>query len=382
MSVAEASFAGLAGPGGHRRRVRGAPVLRYSTDVLLAGTAMFGLAMQPVLGGLAALIFLLVGVVMCALRPGLTLAGVRQLWPFIAVALWAMLTWVWSDYPGLSLRGGLQLLLTVVIGAAIVTRVSAATFVKLVFLTAMFEGVASVLIGQRRPDGGLLGIFGSKNAFAGAMSGLMIVSVALLLDRRISLGWRLAGLFGFALGSVLMVLGNSTGALVTNVVVMLALGAILILRRLPMWARVTALVLGLLAAVLAVLMVLSLSGVLADAFLDATGKDVTLTGRTDLWTIALRLIAEHPLLGAGYQAFWVHGNPLAEELWARFYIESRGGFNFHNTPLSNAVEIGFVGVALQTLPLFLAGIACFAWVLSSRSAEAVFLDVDTLPAVT
>ena len=42
---------------------------------------------------------------------------------------------------------------------------------------------------------------------------------------------------------------------------------------------------------------------LACLFLDLTGKDITLTGRTDLWTVALVQISERPLLGVGFQAF-------------------------------------------------------------------------------
>ena len=91
----------------------------------------------------------------------------------------------------------------------------------------------------------------------------------------------------------------------------------------------------------------SMTAELSQWFLDATGKDVTLTGRTDLWAVAFQEIAERPLLGVGFQAFWVHGNPLAEQLWAQFGISGRGGFHFHNTLISNTVEIGLLGAALQ-----------------------------------
>jgi exopolysaccharide production protein ExoQ len=77
--------------------------------------------------------------------------------------------------------------------------------------------------------------------------------------------------------------------------------------------------------------------------LAATGKDITLTGRTDLWRVALDEIAGARGWVTGYQAFWRIGNPVAEELWRAFGIESRSGFHFHNFYLSNAVEIGIVG---------------------------------------
>jgi hypothetical protein len=93
----------------------------------------------------------------------------------------------------------------------------------------------------------------------------------------------------------------------------------------------------------------------ADAILAATGKDITLTGRTDLWRVGLEQIAERPWLGQGYQAFWQPGNPEAEHLWRAFGIESRTGFHFHNLYLSNAVEIGIPGAALQAVFLSSSG---------------------------
>ena len=99
----------------------------------------------------------------------------------------------------------------------------------------------------------------------------------------------------------------------------------------------------------------------------STGKDVTLTGRTDLWAVAFQEIAERPVLGTGFQAFWVQGNPLAEELWAMFGIDSRSGFHFHNTLLSNAVEIGIVGVALQAVVFFGGLGASLVWAIRSPS---------------
>ena len=56
-----------------------------------------------------------------------------------------------------------------------------------------------------------------------------------------------------------------------------------------------------------------------------------------------------------------------------FGIEGRGGFNFHNMYLSNAVEIGILGVALQALVLFGAGLLTLRWtLLTGRVVPAIF----------
>ena len=56
--------------------------------------------------------------------------------------------------------------------------------------------------------------------------------------------------------------------------------------------------------------------------------------------------AETPVVGIGYQAYWVQGFSEAERLWAEFYITSRSGFHFHNTYIEVLVELGFVGLVL------------------------------------
>src|SRR5207244_2815073 len=77
----------------------------------------------------------------------------------------------------------------------------------------------------------------------------------------------------------------------------------------------------------------------------------TLTGRSYLWYRAADFIRERPLLGHGFEAFWVQGNIDAEGLWQYGKITTRGGFNFHNTVIELLVHFGWIG-ALLTLAVF------------------------------
>jgi exopolysaccharide production protein ExoQ len=88
-----------------------------------------------------------------------------------------------------------------------------------------------------------------------------------------------------------------------------------------------------------------------DMLLAAFGKNATLTGRTYLWSQGLAAAAQAPLLGVGYQGYWVEGFPEAERLWAEFYITAHTGFHFHNTYVEVLVELGVVGVLLLALVL-------------------------------
>jgi len=74
------------------------------------------------------------------------------------------------------------------------------------------------------------------------------------------------------------------------------------------------------------------------------GKDSTLSGRTVLWDHGMEIGGETPILGHGYGAFWVQGNPRAEQLWYDNNISARSGFHFHNLYMETFVELGAVGL--------------------------------------
>lgn len=347
--------------------------LSYSPTAIAAFIAVFGLAFVPTLGSKGVLLFLMAGMFLVVARFGESLGALRREWLIVLLTLWCVLSFGWSDYPALSLRHGIQLLLTVMIGVVIGYRVAPMTFLKVVFLTSSLTALASLLVRRARADGeGYLGIYSSKNALADASSVLILAAMAVLLDRRLSWRWRLPALVSLALGALLLVMGQSSGALVSTLAVILVFGSIVLLQRLTPMMRLVAVALVLVLSAAIAVALSSFADELARIFLDLTGKDITLTGRTALWAVALREIAERPLLGTGFQAFWVHGQPLAEQLWAEFYIESRQGFHFHNTLISNAVEIGIVATALQMFVFIGALWSCLGWSIRRPSAASVF----------
>ena len=94
------------------------------------------------------------------------------------------------------------------------------------------------------------------------------------------------------------------------------------------------LVLGLL-----VLFILCFPGIL-ETLVKALGRDLTFTGRTDLWT---DLIDEpvNPLLGTGYQSFWLGSR--ADSLWEKYYYHP---IQAHNGYLETYLNGGLMGTCL------------------------------------
>jgi len=78
------------------------------------------------------------------------------------------------------------------------------------------------------------------------------------------------------------------------------------------------------------------------AFTESLGKESTLTGRTDIWRVAIIFISKSPWIGYGYRAFW-HG------VNGESSIAMVGSFmplHAHNGLLEIWLELGIVGVGL------------------------------------
>ncbi len=349
-------------------------------NTILAFGAFMSLLFVFRLGALGALLFLCTGALLLLRRP---LANMTAIWRdgwIVLLPLWSGLTILWSAHPELTLRYGIQLGLTTVIAIVIAHRLSPRTLLRTVFVALLLAAMASIVIGRARSDGGgYLGIYGSKNAFAQVMTLFVIASMALALGRDGTRRWRIAGVFSVPVGLILLTMANSVGWLIAAVLAVIAGFVFALMRRIHRRYRLLAVCLLVLAVLAAALIAWANQDAILAAILKTSGKDVTLTGRTYLWRVALSEIAAHPLGGQGYQAVWVVGEPLAESLWREFYIPTKTGFHFHNTWLSNAVEIGVVGAAIQAA-IFLVALFTSLWrVLQVTRADTLFAAMLMVP---
>ena len=83
--------------------------------------------------------------------------------------------------------------------------------------------------------------------------------------------------------------------------------------------------------------------ILSREILTPLGRDVTLTGRTDLWKELLTIGNMHPILGSGYGGFWVVGSRKIGLLWERFPF---GPNQAHNGYLEVYITLGITGLVL------------------------------------
>ncbi len=78
------------------------------------------------------------------------------------------------------------------------------------------------------------------------------------------------------------------------------------------------------------------------------GKDTTFSGRTDLWEYLLSEISVNPIIGIGYQAFWVPESRNILFLYKSFvWLPNEA----HNGYLDIYLQLGFVGLSLVVMML-------------------------------
>lgn len=347
---------------------------RFSINLfaLTFGIGFLAVHLTSILGSMAAALLLLMTMVILGLRNTKLLEDTLQntlLWCFL---LFCLVSCLWSPVPGATLRVSIQLGITFAFAITAASALSATAFFKVVLWVSIIVGVLSVLVGGLSASGPWIGVFRSKNDFAQFAACAMLAGFAGVLYGRRS-GITVPSYVCLALGVLLLVKANSAGALVAAGGTCAVLVGLRLLSNFQDMARTFTLILVFLLVTLISLTIAFNFDLFRQILLDTTGKDATLTGRTELWAIAFEEIATRPLFGFGFGGYWVSGNPTAERLWDEFGIASKQGFHFHNTLISNAVEVGLLGAGVMAFLFFTAFFRLVRWAIEDPSAETGFL---------
>jgi O-antigen ligase len=78
--------------------------------------------------------------------------------------------------------------------------------------------------------------------------------------------------------------------------------------------------------------------------IQSAGRDTTLTGRTEVWDAVLDLSSQAPILGAGYESFWL--GPRLEHMWRLFPWAPTQAHNGYLEVYANLGIVGCIGVFL------------------------------------
>ena len=288
-----------------------------------------------------------------AVVAALALTQVRQMtalvvrMPFLTVlVVLASISFVWSIDPSLSMRRGFGVAMTTLFGLYLAARFEWRTLILTLGglwlgLSVLNFGGGLLAPGFARDDGVHLGAWHGfwfeKNTMGGHMARAALIFGALMLidSKRIRL-WAV----GLALSVGLVLLSTSITALLAT---LLAAGVLLAgwalqgrraISVIGVWGGVT------LAAIISAYIALQ-----PDVVLALFGKDPTLTGRTDIWSALVDAIAQRPLIGYGYGAFWAPDSEPA--YWVRAAVDW-GAPTAHNGWLEITLALGLIGVTCFT----------------------------------
>ena len=337
------------------------------TALLFANTGIFQT--------MAVLVFLLAAAFPVLIFPRRALTGLFGDWiPWLYVVL-VVLSISWSQQPDVSTKFAIEFALTVAGALVLASTVEPHVFISALMCSYLVGDALGIFFGRYALNAGaqaMIGIYGSKNAFSAAQAYLFLSSWWVLVSVKHSLLMRLLALGSVLVCPVLLLWGRSADAVAPLLLAIPITFVVYLTARWPSLSRILAVGTGFSL----IIVIFGIAFVFWDTIfghlLVVSGKEVTLSGRTYMWTWAAALINQHPLLGTGYGAFWVQGNPYAEEIWAHFQVTGRSGFNFHNQWYDIGVSLGYVGLFVGLLTVLTVTIRTLRWVVRDPSPESCF----------
>ena len=144
--------------------------------------------------------------------------------------------------------------------------------------------------------------------------------------------------------SIALLFGSGSVTSITSFLAVSGIGSVFLVDKIfkPIGLGRTVSIAIFLAIVGLVASILFFASGIVETLTNFAGKDVTFSGRTDLWAAMMYEISKHPYLGAGYQAFWSLDNPSALWLYEVFIWLPRQAHNGYIDILNELGLIGFV----------------------------------------
>ena len=332
--------------------------MRINTDNIYITIWVFlsvaSLIFNTMFGSLAALMFLLSGMVFVASDVHGSYRFCKENWILFLIPLWALMSATWSDIHVTAARSSVQLILTTAFAVVIASKVRLEILLRAMgfaMIIAMLMSFVSSRVALNGMTGevSLIGIFDSKNFLATNTAMSIFVALSLLLNKKSDKASRILGGILIIISFLVLIKAKSFGAMLF-VIMSISLSVALTFYQninLHMSTR-RGINRALIATFILVMtfIIFSLVHGTFDEFMYSIGKDPTLTGRTEIWEMGFHIIADNPLLGVGYQSLFYIGNAPAEEIWNLAHKASGVGFNFHNMYVDTTVELGVIGLLM------------------------------------
>lgn len=304
-------------------------------------------------------------------------------WPALLPVLFTLLSLIWSEDSGLTIRRAGALCLTTAFAFWLVLRYTPKQIFGMVVAMAACIIVANFVVIQLQPERGIhqvydlinthhagswRGLFGHKNDFGRliAMSASILVVGVFFKTWGRYLSLAMLPLLGLA--ALMIVNSNSSQATLLGVSVPFVTLVFLWMRRLTPTGRS---MLFLMVVPIAIISVMSVQ-LLLEYVLGLLGRDATLTGRTEIWEGVLLAMGSSALLGGGYGAGWQVVGPRLTALTGTDVGHAHNGY------LDLAVDIGFLGLIMTLSLMVWLGVLAFRNLMKNSYSEMSALALAVL----
>ncbi len=267
---------------------------------------------------------------------------------FFIFLLWCTLTLLWSDYPFISFKRLFQYVTSYVVFLSILAHISSTEkvfkYFKILLSVYILLSFISVFTipGAVDENGLWRGLASSKNH----LGQMTLISIIFFSHFIITSPLRQKLFFIFMLLiTVILFIGSSS---VTSMLTLMIIGGLLLSQYLDKQFAAagigrTVSVIIILFTFSVVLSLLFLAPRLLSDLVNETGRDLTFTGRTELWADVFKYVKTHLLLGCGFQGFWIFDSVQTQELY-QVYIWIP--IQAHNGYLDILNETGLIGLLL------------------------------------
>jgi exopolysaccharide production protein ExoQ len=266
-----------------------------------------------------------------------------------------MVSSIWSLEPRATLYYGAQTITTVLAGVIIGSSPKAYDSLVGVTITLIVHTLISHVLGKyalwENGETVFVGIVGSKNYY-GCVGGMTVLTsiglayAAINRDHKVLASVAMLGVVAGALG---LVRSKATGFTLSAVACSAIIIYFNVYRVLTPRVRLGLTIYLVYAAICLTIGLSFLKDDIMRIVLHAAHKDVTLTGRTEIWDIGRAAISKRFWLGYGQDSFWVVENPYAQQIWRLHHMAPTRTFPLHNTYLEVRASLGVVGLGAYIL---------------------------------
>lgn len=267
---------------------------------------------------------------------------------FTFFILWGLLSIVWSDYSFVSFKRWFQYFTNFTVALSVMSHVEFSEVllkrIKYLFYLYIIVSFASIIMVPGATDiyGIWRGIAPSKNHLGqAALMSCLVIFYSVSTDH----GFKRIISIGMFLLAVLLLVGSQSMTSLTSFVFVVLLSVVFYLDKffnsVAIGRFVTVVIIVSMGTLFLTVVVLAPD--LIAALAGSAGRDLTFTGRTDLWRDILLRTQEHWVLGAGFQGFWVLDNPSLMALYDTYsWLPNQA----HNGYLDILNEMGVIGLLI------------------------------------